>query len=162
MKRRAKVALKVAGLTVVGLMGVSLWSVSQVDCGVGVDGVRWLPPEAHDITFLKQYVTTMAEFDIEREAFEKWCARRKMPLRELGAEESHMVSRCLPMLEQRGVMPPIAEPNEREGDLRIMEESNKVLGAGDLFYEERWSNGGGYTIGYDTEEERGYYYWAHH
>ena len=30
-----------------------------------------------------------------------------------------------------------------------------------LFYEERWSNGGG-SIGYDIKEKRGYYAYAHH
>jgi len=43
-----------------------------------------------------------------------------------------------------------------------MERASKGLDAGDLFYEERWSSGGGYSIGYDVEEERGYYAYAHH
>ena len=33
---------------------------------------------------------------------------------------------------------------------------------GDLFFEERWPNCGGYAIGYDVSAGRGYYAYAHH
>ena len=33
----------------------------------------------------------------------------------------------------------------------------KWFQAGDLYYCERWSNGGGYTIGYDVKEGKAYY-----
>jgi hypothetical protein len=158
MKKRTKVSLMV----VAGLMGVGFWYFLTEDHGVGVDSVGWLPPEAHNITYLRNSLNMMAEFDIEREAFEKWCARRKMPLRELGTEGYHAILRCLAWLEDRGVMPPITEPNEGEADLRRAQRAVKVFGAGDLFYEDRWSNGGGYWIGYDTKEKRGYYRFAHH
>jgi hypothetical protein len=104
----------------------------------------------------------MAEFDIEREAFEVWCAEVGKPLRELGSNESHRVSRCLLFLERRGVIAARTEPNEIDEMLRVSGRITTVLTEGDLYYSEHWSNGGGYTIGYDIEEERGYYSYAHH
>lgn len=158
MKRHAKAAL----IAVVGIIGVSLWQHYREDHGVRVDSVWWLPSEARNITYVRNDAIRLAEFDIEWGAFEKWCAGRKMPLRELRDEEEHAVGRCLLILEQRGVMPTSPAPNEAEDNLRGIEQGSKVLDAGDLFYEERWSNGGGYSIGYDVEEERGYYAYARH
>ncbi|HNY80465.1 MAG: hypothetical protein RBS72_20410 [Sedimentisphaerales bacterium] len=158
MKRHTKAAL----IVVVGVMGVSLWKHYKEDYGVRVDSVWWLPSEAQNITYIRNDAIQIAEFDIERAAFEKWCARRKMPLRELRDEEEHTVDRCLLLLEQRRIIPTDSEPNDVEGGLRGMERASKGLDAGDLFYEERWSSGGGYSIGYDVEEERGYYAYAHH
>jgi len=99
----------------------------------------------------------MAEFDIERGAFEEWCAKRRMPLRVLNGGQHRSIFRCLPELRRKGVIPPIPEPNESGTWLGI-----KYLGPGDLFFEERWDNGGGYTIGYAVNERRGYYRFSHH
>jgi hypothetical protein len=158
MKRRTKVGLLIAAF----ICGVSLWQVLKVDCGVGVDSVWWLPPDAHNITYISNWMTAaVAEFDIEQKAFEQWCASRKMPLREVGDGEWHMVRRPVATLENRGVIPASAEPNDQtrvvRGDSYV-----KVLNGGDLFYEERQPNGGGHTIGYDVEEKRGYYEYLHH
>ena len=30
------------------------------------------------------------------------------------------------------------------------------------WHQDRWSNGGGYAVGYDTEEGKGYYWYGHH
>jgi hypothetical protein len=85
-----------------------------------------------------------------------------MSLRELGPEEYCSIHRCLLWLEERGVLPPSTEPNAEEVDLRRAQRSSKDFRAGDLFYAQQWSNGGGYWIGYDTQEKRGYYAFAHH
>ena len=61
-----------------------------------------------------------------------------------------------------GAIPPIVEPNEFLDDQRRRERYLVTLATGDLFYEERWSNGGGYTFGYDVEQQRGYYFYSHH
>jgi len=66
------------------------------------------------------------------------------------------------MLEKRGLIAPSAEPNDVERQQREAERAIKRFGPGHLFYEERWSNGGGYSIGYDVKEKRGYYDYAHH
>ena len=158
MKNRTRVTL----LIVAGLVGVSLWYVFREDYGICVASVGWLPPEAHNITYLRNDLTTVAEFDVEREAFERWCARQKTPLSELRDKGYHAVNRCLTWLESRGVMRPITDPDEWEAELHKAQRSVKILGAGDLFYRERWNNGGGYTIGYDTKEKRGYYSFARH
>ncbi|MCU0915519.1 MAG: hypothetical protein MUC88_13270 [Planctomycetes bacterium] len=108
MKRRTKIGL----IVVVLICGTSLWSVHREDYGVGVASAGWLPPEARNITYLSNYTNRTAEFDIEQPAFERWCARQKMPLRVLGHDEHPTIYRCIPGLEQRGVLPMHAEPNE--------------------------------------------------
>jgi len=158
VKRHTKVGL----LVVASICGISLWYTFREDYGVGVKSVGWLPPEAHNITYIRNGLISLAEFDIEQEAFERWCAHRKMPLRELGGGEHQMVSRSLEVLEERGVLPTITEPNEADGDSQRRQRSLKSFGAGDLFYEERWPNNGGYGIGYDINEKRGYYSFSHH
>jgi len=159
VKKRTRISLVVVAV----LFGFFLWDSLQVKYGVGVDSVGWLPREARDITYLKvDFTSRTAEFTIEREAFEKWCARRGMPLRKLDSGGYHVVNRCLWGLEQRGIIPSAPEPNEPEGGFPGMDHTLKHFDPGDLFYEERWSNGGGYSIGYDVEEKRGYYDYNHH
>jgi hypothetical protein len=158
VKRHTKIGLVVI-VAFVGLCGISLWQVVNVGYGVGVGSVRWLPPEAHDITYLRNYLTTLAEFDIEQKAFERWCASRKMALRKLGDEERYVI-RSVAMLEQRGVIPTVSEANEVRGS--SYGHALKRFHAGDLFYEDPWPNGGGYWVGYDIEERRGYYRFCHH
>jgi hypothetical protein len=151
----------IIGLAVAALIGASLWQVLHEEYGVGVDSVSRLPAEARNITYLRNDLIQMAEFDIERGAFEKWCTKRKTPLQEL-RERYHAVDRCLPILRNRGILPALDEPNTVGGDAREMEQFTKVFDAGDLFYEKRWSNGGGYSIGYDVREKRGYYRFSRH
>ncbi len=156
MGRRREIGLIVVA-ALVGLCGVSLWYTFKEDYGVGVASVWWLPPEAHNITYMRNDAIRLAEFDIEQEAFEEWCTGRKTPLRKLGDAEHPMVDRCVAVLEKRGVLPTNAEPNGA-----VEGHSIKQFAAGDLFYAERWSNGGGYRIGYDVKERRGYYEYLHH
>jgi hypothetical protein len=145
------------GLAVVVVIGIILWLPFRESYGVGANSVPWLPREAHNVTYIKNFWFAEAEFDIERGALEKWCAKRKMPLQEIDDEGYHSVIRCWRFLESRGVVPAVTEPNETSERLARMARCVKVLRAGDLFYDGRWSNGGGYTIGYDTKEKRGYY-----
>ena len=158
MKRHTKVGLGVIAF----ICGISLWYTFREDYGVGVNSVGWLPPEARDITYFRNGLTELAEFDIEPEAFGRWCADRKRPLRELGDGEHPTVCRPLWMLEKRGVLPATAESNEAEQDAHGRQPINKYFTAGDLFYEERWPNNGGYSIGYDIKQRRGYYEFRHH
>ncbi len=147
------------GIAAVGILVVFARQFFRETYGIGVDSVWWLPSEAQNITYIRNDLIAIAEFNIERDAFERWCASQDMTLRELRDEEPHGVGRCLPFLEQRGVIASVTEPNEAEDDpLRVAQD----LGAGDLLYEERWSNGGGYTIGYDTQGQQGYYNFSRH
>ena len=164
MKKR-----KTIGLAVLVLLGLVFWSVFRESHGVGVDSVEWLPREAHNITYLKNDLIAIAEFDIEQEAFQKWCERGGWSLRELTGAETCAVGRCLPYLESRGIIPVSDRSDEVAGSddgielaSVIDDHFSKAFGAGDLFFEERWDNGGGYTIGYDVEEGRGYYDFSRH
>lgn len=160
MTKRTKVGLVVAGL--VGFLGLCVWTTFRTTYGVGVDSVSWLPREARNVTYFRNGLNSFAEFDVEREAFAKWCAKRKMPLQELTDGGSHAVTRCLQMLENRGVIQMPSVPDGMSKDEFEMTRTIKSFSAGDLFYEERWSNGGGYTLGYDVQAKRGYYQFAHH
>jgi len=157
VKRRTKISLVV--VTFVGLCGISLWLLCRVlieDHGVGVDSVSWLPPEARNITYIRNDAIALAEFDIEQQVFEEWCSSKKMPLRKLGSGERHLVMRAVALLAQRGIVPTSTSPSQ------VGEGWHKHFRAGDLFYEKRWRNGGGYTIGYDSQAKRGYYRYDHH
>ena len=76
------------------------------------------------------------------------------------------MGRCLISLKQRGVDVSTLEPNEITEDDYDLEQaitiSSKYFSTGDLWYEDRWSNGGGYSIGYDIETKRAYFSWSHH
>ncbi|MDI6450660.1 hypothetical protein [Anaerobaca lacustris] len=152
----------VVGLALASIIGAFLWQFFKEDHGVGVDSVSWLPREARNITYIRNDAIKVAEFDVEREAFRRWCARQEMPLRELRDGEEHTILRCRLILEERGVLLSARDPNKGENDLHSMQQGSKKLGVGDLFYEERWSNGGGYSIGYDVRSGRGYYYHSRH
>ncbi len=157
MKRRTIVVL----ISLVILLAMA-WQHIKGGYGVGVDSVSWLPAEARNISYIDQFLgCRIAEFDIEREPFEAWCRQAGKPLQEL-AGEPQTVFRCLPWLERTGAVPPITEPNEFLADELRMKRHLAALTEGDLFYEERWSNGGGYTLAYDVERQRGYYFYSHH
>jgi len=158
MKRCAKIV----AVVVVALIGLVLWQFFTEKYGVGVDSVSWLPPEARNITYIDNDLLRIAEFDIKQGEFERWCVSRGWPLQKLGDGELRTIERCLSMLEDRGTIPKVTEPNKAETNLRELERTLKNFNAGDLFFEKRWANGGGYTIGYDVKEKRGYYSYSHH
>lgn len=161
MKRRTKVGcIPVAAF--VGLCVFSVWYTFRETYGLGVDSLWWLPPEAHNVTYYANGLTKLAEFDIEQKALERWCVPRKWPLRELGAGEHPMMRRSWGMLENRGILPTIPEASEAEREAGRRQRVIKSFGAGDLFFEERWPNNGGYRVGYDVQEKRGYYEFNHH
>lgn len=158
-----KVAILIA-LTITVLLCLLVWQSWKTDYGVNVDSVQWLPSEAHSITYMKMPgFNTIAEFEISQAALEKWCADVNKPLKKLGPIEKGSVPRCLHRLEKRGIIPTVPEPNDsRDWKLWYQGRYEKSLANGDLYYEDRWSNGGGYIIGYDVDEGMGYYWYGHH
>jgi len=152
------------GIATVALLALLAWHTLKTDYGVNVDSVQWLPPEAHNITYMKEPgLNVMAEFEISQEALEKWCADMDKPLKKLGPIEKGGVPRCVHYLEKRGIIPAVPEPNDsREWQRWYQGRYRKSLANGDLYYEDIWDNGGGYIIGYDVEEGMAYYWFAHH
>lgn len=155
---------------VISLIGVTILAIVvalalRTDYGVGVDSVRWLPAEARDISYLRYpYLNTWAEFEIEQEAFEDWCRSEGKTLRRVGPNERKGVRRCWRPLEREGFVPVVPEPNKSSEQWTAWydQRMQKHLGEGDLYYEDIWRNGGGYWIGYDVDEGKGYYAYAHH
>jgi hypothetical protein len=158
-------------ITIVVLIVLAFLSL-RPDYGIGVDHVRWLPEEATDITYAKlPGLNTYAEFKIEQVAFMKWCKDKGMPLRPLIENEERSMSRAQWNLEREGLVPIPERPDlgtgkpieeDIEAITRYSECYKKTFNTGDLYYEDRWSNGGGYALGYDIEEARGYYWYGHH
>lgn len=151
------------GLAIAVILGFLIRQALKTDYGVNADSVRWLPSEAHNITYMKMPgFNTIAEFAITQGAFEKWCTSMNKPLRKLGPGEEGSVLRCLAYLERRGVVPVAPEPNDSNEWTVWIQRHNKRLRDDDLYYEDRWDNGGGYVIGYDVEEGMGYYWYGDH
>jgi len=150
-------------LITIVILGVMFWpSFPEHDYGISVDSVEWLPSEARNISYFSTGIDRIAEFDIERQAFEKWCADRHMPLAALpqgfdrGASQRYYnIARCWRHLDLEGYPPKTPKEQYGEGD-------TKEFNVGDLYYEEFWLNGGGYQLGYDVEEGMGYFWYAHH
>jgi hypothetical protein len=182
----------------------ALYQSSKMRYGIAVDSVRWLPPEAHNITYFDlPGFTRIAEFDVEQQAFEDWCRGNGKPLHTLTADGWHgehysgyAVATVWFALERRGLIPvvpwpgvptytdeywqwvkeqtefredgvPTASPPDdmqvyNTVALKWLERMNKRFGKGDLFYEDLWRNGGGYVLGFDVDQGRGYYWYGHH
>ena len=143
MRKGIKIELSIAGAVAI----LSIWLVYRGDHGVGVNSVWWLPREARNITYYRHEAMAIAEFDIQQNAFEKWCASQGMPLRELKEGEYGIVRRSVGLLRDRDIMPRINGPNEpltgwdgAEPDVDMTRPTktliDKTLVAGDLFYEE--------------------------
>lgn len=62
------------GIAAASILGVFACQFFRETYGIGVDSVWWLPPETRNITYIRNDLIAIAEFDIERDAFEKWCA----------------------------------------------------------------------------------------
>jgi len=166
MKTRNLITTAIVAVTTFGLLLFLGWRALQDEYGVSIASVRWLPPEALNIKYIRFPMThTMAEFEIEQAAFEAWGRSKKMPMRRLLSNESRSIPRCLFLLERKGLIPVVPEPGKEsveEWSPRYGHRYRKSLGKGDLHYVERWDNGGGYALGYDVEEGKGYYWFGHH
>lgn len=144
-------------------LGFYIWDFARIKSwGVGAKSVEWLPKQASDITFISGDINRIAEFDIDRDSLAKWCDSIGKPLKPVAEGQNASIWRVNPYLKQFGI-----NNNDRSFKTAATAEedfssSSKHFTAGDLFYEDRWSNGGGYLIGYDVSEGRGYYQYSHH
>jgi len=103
----------------------------------GAKAVEWLPETASDITYFERegfgWVKT-AEFTMAKEDLEKWAEEKKWPL--------------------------ISEDNIHAR--RPSEDGHKsILVKKALVYDNRQPNGGGLTLIYDIENQRGYFDLSH-
>lgn len=152
------------GIVVVCILGFGflLWDFARIKSwGVDVNSVEWLPKEASNITFISGDINRIAEFDIDRCALAKWCDSIGKPLKPVAEDQNASVWRVNPWLDRFGIVKngSFKSSSAAEEDFNRY---SKNFTTGDLFYEDRWSNGGGYVIGYDVSEGRGYYQYAHH
>ncbi len=153
-----------SGIVLVGILGFAflLWDFARIKSwGVGVESVEWLPKQASNITFISGNINRVAEFDIDRDSLMKWCDSIGKSLASVAEDQNATIWRVNPFLDQFG----IAKNGSFKGSSPAEEDFDrytKRFTTGDMFYEDRWSNGGGYIIGYDVSDRRGYYQYAHH
>jgi hypothetical protein len=144
-------------IPIIFLIGIRvlIWEHSRVKgWGIGVKSVEWLPKQASDITFVSAGIKS-AEFQIDQESIIKWCDSIQKPLKPVTEGQLAGIYRTIWVLERRGLTPHGYFNNSSTSGEII-----KTFRRGDLFYQHRWSNGGGYVIGYDVENERGYYHYS--
>lgn len=135
------------------------WNSARIkSSGVGVDSadLEWLPTDISNVTFVSGNMIRTAEFDIEKSSFENWCASTGKPLAILQKNTDVLVLRPNEQLERIGKIKRPAQPYDRSAWI------SKRFEEGDLFYKDRWDNGGGLSVGYDVSTGRGYYDYASH
>lgn len=138
---------------------VGLWNFARIKSyGVNENAVEveWLPKDITDVTFISGNINRIAEFNIDRTSFEIWCKLVEKPLSPVAANSEVWVFRANEQLANIGK---IERPSDRD---KLSAWRSKTLEAGDLFYEDRWDNGGGFSIGYDISAGRGYFEYASH
>ena len=158
MKKGCLIAFGVILLCVSGIFYL-LWEYARIKSwGVGVSRAEaeWIPENASDVTFISGDINKIAEFNIDQAHFEAWCESIGKPLSPVAEEKKARMWRANPFLERIGAI------KERDHDDEYLTWRYKTFDKGDLFFEERWPNGGGYAIGYDVSAGRGYYEYAHH
>lgn len=153
-----------SGVVLVAFLGLAflLWDYARIKSwGVGVESVEWLPVQASNITFISGDINRVAEFDIDRNSLIKWCDSIGKPMASVVEDQNAMISRVYPFLDREGI-PKSGSFKDSSAAEADFDRYTKRFSTGDLFYEDRWSNGGGYTIGFDVSDGRGYYQYAHH
>ncbi len=149
-------------LILFGGIAFLVWDFVEIkDWGVGEDSVDWLPRQASNITYIYSRAIQLAEFDIDQKSFEEWCRSIEKPLKPMTEGQEIAIQRANNVLAMRGAIEkPTAKNNSAyrgNYDWHFIR-----FTGGDLFYNVTWPNGGGYSIGYDVNEGRGYYNYSHH
>lgn len=140
MKKALAIAFSVIFLFVAGIIFV-LWDWARIkDWGIDVPAVdvEWLPAGASNVTFVSSDINRIAEFEVDRDVFETWCRAQGKALAVIEGGEPK-VSRAYRLFDQ------IDEAPKDESEERF-DRYDKLLEKGDLFFEKRWPNNGGYTI----------------
>lgn len=150
-----------------GLLTYCQYIVNHFETGIAmqVPHLEWLPAEADDVTYYDSWPNKFAEFSIPKDAFEKWCRLQGRELKVLSSEDKKgRIERPRSHLEREGLLEKIPEPtNGRLSDYETYYENYyKEFGPEDLYFEHVQANNGGYWIGYDIEEGRAYFQYAHH
>jgi hypothetical protein len=150
--------ISIIGIPIFCMIGfrIMIWDLNRVKSwGVEVESVDWLPKQASNITFVSGGAFKFAEFDIDLGSITKWCDSIQKPLKPVTSGQTASVYQVHWYLKRFGI-PNHASLNNSSTNEPIVKSFKK----GDLFYDYRFSNGGGYTIGYDMSNERGYYHYT--
>lgn len=161
MKKKSCVITIVATGLGIYLLSVFFENFGHVkEWGMGVDSVDWLPDEASEITYVSSYLFKVAEFDIEQDLFLQWCDLIGKPLEIVTEGQRAGMHRSNLFLERCGAIEssPVNESSSPEEWLGWY---GKSFSPGDLFYQIRQKNNGGYSIGYDVKTGQGYYSYFH-
>lgn len=160
-------------ITIAGFIAtvfILFWSarnyLTSYESGINEENPQldWIPPEARNVTFYSDWVGKSAEFDIDEESISNWAISQDRPLERIieKRKDGYEVMRPRQMLENRGLLEPQPEAETYEEIKAYLQNLRKEFEVGDLYYSLVYRNNGGYWIGYDVSESRGYYHYAHH
>ncbi len=129
----------------------------------GIQSVDWLPAEATNISYHKDYMTNAYEFQISEAGFRKWAAEvASEPVSEfLIYEPVADIAKGEPCWMYRykffaGKKQDSMEGSDEAGQFK----SSSIEIKNGLRGELRFRNGGGYTIGYDRDSGTAYWHWS--
>jgi len=166
---RKKKPLATIAVLIFGVLSFDVYSwhsVNKSEYGLNEEDPQldWIPAEAQNVTFYSDWVIKSAEFSVDEESMIAWAKSIERPLERIKEEreEGYEVHRSRGMLEHLGVIERLPEPKTMVEIEEWLNTRDKNFDVGDLYYSVRWSNGGGYWIGYDVSEGRGYYHYASH
>ena len=166
MKRGCLTTIAIVSLGIISFFAYGWFYTTHSDYGIHKEdpGLKWLPPESRNVTYYENWVTKSAQFTIDEESIIRWAESMERPLAKIKEKEKegYRVMTSRQMLESEGALDPLPDPKTIEETEAWMQSHRKDFEVGDLYYSVEHSNGGGYWIGYDVSEGRGYYFYAHH
>lgn len=153
-------------LGIISLIGLTWFDLTQYESGINEKkpNLSWLPPAAEDVTYYEGSINQQAEFTINKESFLLWCEGLERPLKLITEKEDgddYSISRPRRILEYQGELEPIPEPKMANDLEEYFTHYRKDCDVGDYYYSLVYRNNGGYWIGYDVDEGRAYYQYAH-
>lgn len=129
----------------------------------GVGSIDWLPAEATNISYHKDYMTSAYEFQISEAAFRKWAAEVAFePASEfLIYEPVADIAKDEPCWMYRYKFFAGKKQDSMEGSDEVEHFKSIVIEIKNgLRGELRFRNGGGYSIGYDRDSGTAYWHWS--
>lgn len=138
-----------ATLLILGI-GVPMWSNAHPEIGENVKTVRWLPPEATNISYYKTISKIAYEFDISESGFKKYAEGKGWTLQPI--KEPIKITRYAFFTSSSHSSDPTGEKYKEyqsKVDIRIKN--------GYYYTTPPQPNGGGLHVGYDLDTGRAYY-----
>lgn len=132
-----------------------------IDASKGPD---WIPPGASNVTYVRTNLSRAAEFDIPFTDFSEWCSQMGRAVNPVTESSKITIGRANLILATKGRVKQPEPPADTASETELQQWLNwsrVTLDDEDYFYQEVQSNNGGLSLGYDTSEQRAYYFYSH-